>query len=115
MPTTRITVAPIRAGKLPGVLSALGEHPSVKDARDCRSYIQANRHRMRYAEFHAAGLCTSSAVIESGRKRAIGLRLKQGGMFWTVPGANAIVALRCCRLSSRFEGFWECRAARSAA
>jgi hypothetical protein len=70
---------------------------------------------MRYAEFHAAGLCTSSAVIESGCKRVIGLRLKQGGMFWTVPGANAIIALRCCRLSGRFESFWERRAARSAA
>jgi hypothetical protein len=61
---------------------------------------------MRYDKFHAAGLCTSSAVVESGCKPAIGLRLKQGGMFWTVAGANAILALRCCRLSGRFEDFW---------
>jgi len=105
----------LQAGNLPAVLDALGQHPAVKEARDCRSYIRANRHRMRYAQFHAAGLCTSSAVIESGCKRAIGLRLKQGGMFWTVSGANAIIALRCCRLSGRFEGFWERQAARSAA
>ncbi len=31
------------------------------------------------------------------------------GMFWTVCGANAIIALRCCRLSSRFEDYWEAR------
>jgi hypothetical protein len=70
---------------------------------------------MRYGEFHAAGLCTSTAVVESGCKRAIGLRLKEGGMFWTVAGANAIIALRCTRLSRRFEDFWERRAARRAA
>jgi hypothetical protein len=68
-----------------------------------------NRNRMRYGEFHAAGLCTSTAVVESGCKQAIGLRLKPGGMFWTVHGADTIIALRCSRLSGRFEDFWERR------
>jgi len=27
-------------------------------------------------------------------------------MFWTVAGANSIIALRCCRLSNRFEDYW---------
>ena len=27
-------------------------------------------------------------------------------MQWSVAGANAILALRCCRLSGRFEDFW---------
>ena len=79
----------LRAGDLQPVLTALGEHPSVKEARDCREYIRTNRHRIRYAQFHAAGLCTSSAAVESGCMRAIDLRLKQGGMFWTVPGPTA--------------------------
>lgn len=104
----------LKAGKIDAVLAALSEHSRNKVARECRGYIRTNRHRMRYDLFHAAGLCTSSAVVESGCKRAIGLRLKQGGMFWTVPGANAIIALRCCRLSGRFEDFWERRALRSA-
>jgi len=30
-------------------------------------------------------------------------------MHWTVAGADAIIALRCCNLSGRFEGFWERR------
>ena len=30
------------------------------------------------------------------------LRLKRAGMHWTVRGANAILALRCCRLNGRF-------------
>ena len=39
----------------------------------------------------------------------IGTRLKRAGMHWTVKGANAIVALRCNKLSGRFEDFWERR------
>jgi len=34
-------------------------------------------------------------------------RLKQSGMFWTVRGANAILALRCSHLNGRFEDYWE--------
>lgn len=39
----------------------------------------------------------------------IGSRLKQSGMFWTVRGANAIIALRCRHLNGRFEDYWEAR------
>ena len=49
--------------------------------------------------------------IEAGCKTVIGSRLKQSGMFWTVPGANAIVALRCCHLNGQFEDYWEARRA----
>jgi hypothetical protein len=44
------------------------------------------------------------------RNLPIGHRLKQSGMRWTVRGANAIIALRCCKLSHRFAHFWEVRA-----
>jgi len=40
---------------------------------------------------------------------AIGTRLKRAGMHWNVSGANAIIALRCSKLSGRFEDFWERR------
>ena len=59
------------------------------------------------------GLCVSSGVVEAGCKQ-IGDRLKRAGMRWTVAGANAIIALRCCILSGRFEDFWERRAANAA-
>ena len=100
----------LKAGKLDAVLAALATHSVVPKVSECIGYIENNRHRMRYAEFHAAGLCTSSGVVESGCKRVIGVRLKRGGMFWTVAGADAIIALRACRLSGRFEEFWERRA-----
>jgi hypothetical protein len=44
--------------------------------------------------------------IEAGCKSVVGARLKQSGMFWTVRGANAIIALHCCRINERFEDYW---------
>ena len=58
-----------------------------------------------YPRFHDQGLCTSSGVVEAGCKVAIGTRLKRAGMHWTVRGSNAIIALRCSRLSGRFQDF----------
>ncbi|MBZ5625989.1 MAG: ISKra4 family transposase [Acidobacteriia bacterium] len=95
------------------IIQALTEHSqSCEEARKGIDYFQNNRHRMRYVEFHAQGLCTSTGVVEAGCKVAIGERLKQSGMHWTVRGADAIIALRCARLSGRFEDFWERRSAR---
>ena len=39
----------------------------------------------------------------------LGSRLKRLGMFWTVRGANTVIALRCCRHSRRFDDYWEDR------
>ncbi len=83
----------------------------AEDIRREADYFQKNAHRMRYPEFRQQKLFVGSGVIEAGCKTVIGARLKQSGMFWTVQGANQIIALRCCRLSSRFEDFWEDRAA----
>ncbi len=101
------------AGDLDAVLCALRTHAAANDdARKCVDYVERNRERMHYPEFLAAGLCTSTGVVEAGCKVAIGTRLKRTGMHWTVRGANAIIALRCCKLSGRFEDFWEWRAQR---
>jgi len=86
-----------------------------EEARKCADYLRRNRHRMRYPEFHEQELCTSSGVVEAGCKVTATTRLKRAGMHWTVRGANAIIALRCCRLSGRFEDFWERRTTRRAA
>jgi len=58
---------------------------------------------MRYPAFRAQGLLVGSGVVEAGCKTVIASRLKCSGMFWTVRGANAIVALRCSYRNSRFE------------
>lgn len=103
-------------GRFDALLAAVRAHAQANDAaRLCAEYLERNRHRMRYPEFRAAGLCVSSGVLEAGCKSTVGKRLKRGGMHWSVRGANAILALRCCRLSGRFEDFWERRSERRAA
>jgi hypothetical protein len=74
-------------------------------------YFERNTARMRYPAFRAQALFVGSGVVEAGCKTVIGSRLKCSGMFWTVRGANAIIALRCCRLSRRFEDYWVDRSA----
>ena len=74
-------------------------------------YFERNRERMRYPKFRRQHLFVGSGVIEAGCKTVIAARLKRSGMFWTVRGANAIVALRCCQLNSEFENYWEARRA----
>jgi len=81
---------------------------SVLNAID---YFQTNTQRMRYGEFREAGLFIGSGVVEAACKTVIGKRLKQSGMWWTVRGANAILWLRCCQLSGRWEDHWEARRA----
>ena len=70
-------------------------------------YFERNAERMRYPKFRRQHLFVGSGVIEAGCKTVIGSRLKRSGMFWTVRGANAIIALRCCHLNGRFEDYWE--------
>jgi hypothetical protein len=103
-------------GKIDAVLAALRVHAESNDeARKCLDYVTRNQNRMRYPEFRAQGLCTSTGVVEAGCKVAIGTRLKRAGMHWTVAGADAIIALRCCKLSGRFEDFWQRRSQASRA
>jgi hypothetical protein len=102
-------------GKMSSLLSELGAlrvRGKKKDTiRRAIAYFEKNRQRMRYDEFRKKGLFIGSGVVEAGCKCLIGGRLKQSGMHWSVRGANAIIALRCCIQSERFEGYWESRRA----
>jgi len=97
-------------GQLRAIVHAIRSHvASSAAATSSALYIIRNRARMRYPKFHAQGLCTSTGVLEAGCKVVVGTRLKRTGMHWTVKGANAIIALRCSKLSGRYEDFWERR------
>jgi hypothetical protein len=72
-------------------------------------YFERNTERMRYPKFREQHLFVGSGVIEAGCKTIIGSRCKQSGMFWTVRGANSILALRCCQLNGRLEDYWAAR------
>jgi hypothetical protein len=83
----------------------------AKKVRNEADYFAANAARMNYPKFRKQHLFVGSGVIEAGCKTVIGHRLKQSGMFWTVDGANSILALRCSHLNGRFEDYWESRRA----
>jgi len=88
------------------------DNPDVAEKiRTEADYFARNAERMRYPQFRRQHLFVGSGVIEAGCKTVIGSRLKRSGMFWTVRGANAILALRCCHLNRRFEDYWEGRRA----
>ena len=99
-------------GRFDDLLAALQEHAdSCDEAKKTLDYFNNNRNKMRYPTFRAQGLCVSTGVLEGGCKSVIAARLKNGGMHWTVHGANAVIALRCAIRSNRFDDFWERRAA----
>jgi len=103
-------------GKIEKLVAALQSiqslDPGLSDTlRTEAEYFHKNAERMRYPKFRRQHLFVGSGVIEAGCKTVIGSRLKQSGMFWTVRGANAVLALRCCHLNNRFEDYWEERRA----
>jgi hypothetical protein len=103
-------------GKIEDLVAALCAIDSLnpellEKIRPEADYFDNNKERMRYPSYRAQHLFIGSGVIEAGCKTIIGSRCKQSGMFWTVRGANAIPALRCCHFNGRFEGYWEGRRA----
>jgi len=106
----------LKEGDVKNVIAAIKRlkapsQPIREEIEKTFSYFETNQSRMKYAKWIAQGLFVGSGVIEAGCKMIVGQRLKQSGMRWTVNGANAIVALRCCQISGRWEDFWENRAA----
>lgn len=82
-------------------------HPQRAAIVKALNYFTKYAAQMNYAHFRQLGLFIGSGVVEAGCRSLIGHRLKQSGMFWSVRGANAIIASRCCQFSHRFADFWE--------
>jgi hypothetical protein len=104
------------AGKVETVVKNIRAVPAISSALAVLAeneavFFERNAERMRYARFRAQNLFVGSGVVEAGCKTVIGRRLKMSGMFWTVRGANSIIALRCNRISGKFTDYWESRAA----
>jgi Uncharacterised protein family (UPF0236) len=102
------------AGKVKSVVRQLRSFPasSIYAAELLRieaDYFERNAERLRYPDFRRQKLFVGSGVIEAACKTVIAQRLKQSGMFWTLRGANAIIALRCCRFNREFEDYWSSR------
>ena len=80
----------------------------ARDSRDCppvadRGLRQSNRFPVDEQK--------PKLPATENRTQACRKDTKQSGIFWTVRGANAISALRCCQFNGRFEDCWEERRA----
>jgi len=99
------------------VLESLKHLPRTRDRYEAckrfKSYIRNNAHRMDYKRYLAEGYMIGSGVIESSNRRIVTQRLKQAGMHWSWNGANSVMALRACYLSSsdHWENRWNAVAA----
>jgi hypothetical protein len=104
----------LEAGDIKRLVSKAGKTlPSSPKAKKSLlkelGYFENNASCMRYAQYRERDFFVGSGVVEAGCRTVIGERLKQSGMRWSVRGANAIIALRCCIMSGRFEDFWASR------
>jgi hypothetical protein len=81
--------------------------PQAQKVYEELGYFAHNVQRMQYRTFRRQGLFIGSGVIEAGCKTVIGARCKQSGMFWSTPGAENILALRCIYASHRRDQFWK--------
>lgn len=78
-------------------------HPLPDPVRKAVVYLFHHRWRMRYREFRQAGCPIGSGSVESACKVVVQQRMKQAGMQWSRPGAQAMLALRCALLSDRWQ------------
>jgi hypothetical protein len=81
--------------------------PQAQQVYEQLGYFVHNSQRMQYRTFRRQGLFIGSGVVEAGCKTVIGSRCKQSGMFWSTPGAENILALRCIHASRRRDQFWK--------
>jgi hypothetical protein len=84
-------------------------HPQAKAVEEELGYFERNIQRMQYGSFRAAGYFIGSGVVEAGCKTVIGASCKQSGMFWSLPGAESVLALRCIHSRRGLDQFWKHR------
>lgn len=84
----------------------LSQLADPKEALKALGYFENNRSRMLYGTFREKGYFIGSGVIEAGCKTVVGQRVKESGMFWSVNGAENVLALRCAVMNGNFDAFW---------
>lgn len=84
----------------------LSQLADPKEGLKALGYFENNQSRMLYGTFRQRGYFIGSGVVEAGCKTVVGQRVKESGMFWSVSGAENVLALRCAVMNENFDGFW---------
>ena len=73
-------------------------------------YLNRFADAVNYDELGRLGYPIGSGEIESAHKGAVQQRLKLPGTWWTVDGANGVLALRLLRANGRWDEYWRAAA-----
>jgi len=100
-------------GEIAAVIQSLrwlGTHRKLKGKRRetlervC-GYFRNNIHRMAYDVYLEHGFPIASGVIEGACRCVVKDRMERSGMRWVMPGARAMLDMRCVHLSDLWEEF----------
>ena len=88
-------------------LAEQSELPAAARARlaQIHGYFERHRDRIHYDQYLAAGYPIASGVIEGACRHVVKDRMERAGMHWTLPGAQALLNLRCVALNDEWEPF----------
>jgi hypothetical protein len=81
----------------------------LKELTTVCNYLENNAKRMRYDEYLQAGYPIATGVIEGACRHIIKDRMEQGGMRWTLPGAEAMLNVRAVCASTEWHEFHQWR------
>ncbi len=112
----------ILRGEVSGVVTGMRRMASqrglageaLKAVTTACNYFDKNASRMRYDKYLRAGYPIASGVIEGACRHVIKDRMEQGGMRWTLAGAEAMLNVRSVSASSEWENFGSWRQAEQA-
>jgi hypothetical protein len=112
----------ILRGEVSGVVTGMRRMASqrglkgeaLKAVRTACNYFENNARRMRYDEYLRAGYPIASGVIEGACRHVIKDRMEQGGMRWTLTGAQAMLNVCSVSASAEWEEFGSWRQAEQA-
>lgn len=98
----------VSTGDVAGVRRRMLAHEGRGAARATQlaGYLKRFADAVHYDEFERFGYPIGSGEIESAHKSEVQRRLKLPGTWWTVRGANQLLALRLARTNSRWESYW---------
>lgn len=103
----------ILRGEVSGVITGLRRMASrqgltgddLKAVTTTCHYFENNATRMRYDEYLRSGYPIASGVIEGACRHLIKDRMEQGGMRWTLAGAEAMLNVRAVCASDEWDRF----------
>jgi hypothetical protein len=76
-----------------------------KQLTEIIGYFTNNAPRMQYEHYLAAGYPIASGVIEGACRHVVCDRMERAGMRWAMPGAQAMLGLRCIGINQEWDEF----------